>query len=320
VVVVAVVLGAGVYVALTWNRTWEAPLPDLHASTDPAVIKRGEYFVFGPSHCAECHLSSFADFHRVANGERPPLIGGTAFTAPPLGTIYSKNLTPDPETGIGRYTDPQIARMMRYAVRPDGHASVQPLMPFENMSDEDAVAILSYLRVQPPVRHEVPANEWTLAGKIIKSVAPVFKPRTDIHPPKVAPAERPTPERGEYLARYVANCIGCHSPHNQLTFSINGVEFSGGTEMEPLPLPGADPLVWFIPPNLTPRKGSALDKFPDRDTFVARILKGGRQHAGSPMPWESFAQMSPEDAGALYEFLRTLPPADGPSGEPSVRH
>jgi mono/diheme cytochrome c family protein len=154
----------------------------------------------------------------------------------------------------------------------------------------------------------------------VVAVAVVAKPRTDIHPPKVAPAERPTPERGEYLARYVANCVGCHSPHNQLTFSINGAEFSGSTEMEPLPFPGADPQMWFIPPNLTSRKGSALDKFPDRDTFVARVLKGGRQHAGSPMPWESFAQMSPEDAGALYEFLRTLPPADGPSGEPTVRH
>jgi mono/diheme cytochrome c family protein len=321
VLLIGVLLGgAAAYVAMTWDRRWEAPLPDLHASTDPAVIARGEYFVYGPSHCAECHLSSLAEYEKVAHGERPPLVGGTAFAAAPIGIIYSKNLTPDAETGIGRYSDPQIARMMRYAVRPDGHASVQPLMPFERMSDEDAVAILSYLRAQLPVRHEVPANEWWLVGKIVKSFAPVFKPRTDIRPPRKAPPPMPTRERGEYLARSVANCVGCHSPHNQLTFSVNGVEFSGGTEMEPMPFPNADPGVWFIPPNLTPQKGSALDKFPDRETFVARVLKGGRQHAGSPMPWESFARMAPEDAGALYEFLKALPPADGPSGEPKVRH
>ena len=136
-----------VYVWRTWDRVYdEFPVPDVRASSDPAVIARGEYLVYGPAHCVECHSSSFEEFQKVVNGEKVPLQGGTRFEAPPLGAVYSKNLTPDPDTGIGRYTDGQIARMMRYNVRPDGRASIAPMMPFHNMSDEDMIAIISFLR------------------------------------------------------------------------------------------------------------------------------------------------------------------------------
>jgi len=306
-----------IYVWRTWDRVYDYPVPEVRASVDPAVIARGEYLVYGPSHCVECHASSFEEFQKVLTGEKVPLQGGTKFEAPPLGAIYSKNLTPDPETGIGRYTDGEIARMMRYNVRPNGRASVGPMMPFHNMSDEDMIAIISFLRLQRAVRHQVPDNEWTIAGKIIRSLSSSFKPRDPavVHPPKTAPEEKPTKERGEYLARYVANCVGCHTPLHDTTFEPIGPDFSGGEEFEPMPLPGADRQTWFRTPNITPRQGSALMKFPDRATFVARFKVGGRQHPGTPMPWESYSRMSSDDVGALYEFLRSLPPAEGMSGE-----
>ena len=304
----------------TWDRSYDdVQIPDVRASTDPAVIARGEYLVYGPAHCVECHAKSFEEFQKVANNQKVPLQGGTRFAAPPLGAIYSKNLTPDKETGIGRYSDGQIARMMRYNVRPNGRASVGPMMPFHNMSDEDMIAIISFLRAQPPVRNQVPDNEWTFAGKVIKSVSSTFKPRRDVNPPKTAPEEKPTVQRGEYLARYVANCVGCHTPLDDTTFEPSGPEFSGGEEMEPMPMPGADKDTWFRTPNITPMKGSALLKFPDRATFVARFKVGGRQHAGTPMPWEAYAKMSAEDVGALYEFLHSLPASEGPAGEPTFR-
>ena len=113
-----------VYVFRTWDRSWDAPLPDIHASTDMEVIRRGEYLVRGPAHCAACHTPKDQARAAAEDGEFPPLSGGRAFRADPLGVIYSKNLTPDPETGIGRYSDAQIARMLRWSVRPDGKASV----------------------------------------------------------------------------------------------------------------------------------------------------------------------------------------------------
>jgi hypothetical protein len=125
----------------------------------------------------------------------------------------------------------------------------------------------------------------------------------------------------EYLARSVGNCSGCHSPMNQLTFQLTGPEFSGGTPIGPRAIPGVDPTRWFVPPNLTPRDGSAIRRFPDRETFVARVQKGGRKYPASPMPWDCFSRMTADDAGALYEFFRSLPPAGEPSpDDPRVAH
>jgi len=320
-VVVLVLLSAlAFHTWRTWDRLYDdVPIPDVRASTDAAVIARGEYLVYGPAHCVECHASSFEEFQKVANNQKVPLQGGTRFAAPPLGAIYSKNLTPDKETGIGRYTDGQIARMMRFNVRPNGLASVRPMMPFNNMSDDDMIAIISFLRAQPPVRNQVPENEWTLAGKVIKSLSSTFMPREGVNPPKTAPAEKPTVERGEYLARYVANCVGCHTPLDDTTFQPSGPDFSGGEEFEPMPMPGADMHTWFRTPNITPMKGSALMKFPDRATFVARFKVGGRQHPGTPMPWEAYAKMSAEDVGAIYEFLHSLTAVEGATGEVTFR-
>ena len=188
--------------------------------------------------------------------------------AAPLGALYTKNLTPDPDTGIGRFTDPQIARMLRWSVRPNGRAALQMLMPFGDMSDADLTAIISYLRSQPPVRNVVPENELTLIGKVVKSLSPVFKPRQAVHPRTDSPAELVTRERGEYVARSVANCGGCHTKHDPMSFATVGPEFAGGTEMEPEARPGVDKAVWVRTPHLTPY-GSALGKVPDRETFIS---------------------------------------------------
>jgi mono/diheme cytochrome c family protein len=325
-ILAAVVLACGavlaVYVWRTWDKVYDLALPVVHRSTDPAVVRRGEYLVYGPAHCVECHAASPAEFQKVALGQRPPLVGGQKFAAAPLGSLFAKNLTPDPETGIGNYSDGQIARMMRFSVRPNGRASVRPLMPFHNMSQEDLDAIISFLRTRPAVRHQIPQNKFTLVGKIIKSLAPTFKPREpgSVTPSELSPPEAMTPARGEYLARYVSNCIGCHTNLDDLTFAPAGPEFAGGEVMGPADAPGVDRKIWFTTPNLTPMKGSGLLKFPDRATFIARFKTGGRHYDGTPMPWEAFARMSDDDIGALYEYLHSLPPSPGPSGEASFHH
>ncbi len=240
------------YTAWTWNRAWNTPLPDIHASHDVDVIRHGEYLVYGPAHCVECHAASTRAAQEAADaGARPPLVGGAPFPAPCLGVVYAKNLTPDRTTGIGRYSDGQLARMLRYAVRPDGRASVRLLMPYDGMSDADLTAIISFLRSQTPIRHAVPDNQFTLLGKIVKSFSPIFKPRTDVRPARVTPAAEPTRQRGEYLARAVGNCGGCHTKRNPLTFAATGPEFAGGAELASEDRPDADPAVWFRTPNLT---------------------------------------------------------------------
>ncbi len=117
----------------------------------------------------------------------------------------------------------------------------------------------------------------------------------------------------------MANCVGCHTPRNPSTFAATGPDFAGGFELQPIARPGIDPNIWYRAPNITPKEGSALMKFPDRATFIARFQRGGRQYDGSAMPWEAFARMTSEDLGAIYEFLHTLAPRDGPSGDPAIR-
>ena len=139
------------YVAATWNRRYDFPFPTVSASSDPEVIRRGEYLVFGAAHCPACHASQAGDFLRVPDGERMPLVGGVPFSLGPLGVVYPGNLTPDLATGIGRYTDGQVARLLRYGVLPDGRAAINATMPYGDMSDDDLRAIVSYLRSQPPI-------------------------------------------------------------------------------------------------------------------------------------------------------------------------
>ena len=156
---VALFLGG---VQLRKNRTFDAPYPNLHASSDPAIVERGRYLVRGPAHCVDCH----ADTHASQDESiEVPLSGGMVFDLPP-GRFTVKNITPDKHTGIGRYTDPELARLLRYGVRPDGRAAL-PFMRFGNLSDDDLVAILSYLRAQAPVENKVPENEINLLGDAV---------------------------------------------------------------------------------------------------------------------------------------------------------
>src|SRR5262245_34056248 len=95
-VVALALAGLAGYVARTWDRTYEAPLPQVTISTDPAVLARGEYLVYGPAHCVECHGASLSALQQLEDGVRVPLSGGIRLQLGPLGAVYAKNLTPDP--------------------------------------------------------------------------------------------------------------------------------------------------------------------------------------------------------------------------------
>src|SRR5882672_6080880 len=101
-------------VLLRQNRTFEAPYPALQASTDPALIARGRYLVYGPAHCGPCHGDA-ARLREADEGVTVPLSGGKLLDTP-LAAFYAPNLTPDAETGIGRFRDEELARSLRYGV------------------------------------------------------------------------------------------------------------------------------------------------------------------------------------------------------------
>lgn len=317
-VIVIAVIALYIIVQLSWDKEYNWPEPALKSSTDSSVIARGNYLVNGPAHCVSCHVSNFDEFVASDKGEPVPLKGGIGFPMGPLGVMPSRNLTPDKNTGIGRYTDGQIFRMMRHGIRPSNVASLPLLMPFWKMSDDDLVAIVSYLRSMQPVENNVPEPQWTLMGKAVRTFASTFKPIENPDAPKTSPPMAPTIERGEYLARYVCNCVGCHTPRDLMTYEAIGAEFSGGMEFEPWAefnvFLGADPELWMRTPNITPDPNSALSKFKTKEDFINRFRQG-RLINISPMDWGPFSRMSDEDLTAIYLYLTSLKPVKHDVGD-----
>ena len=314
---VLVVVGFIVFVQLSWNTRYDYPYPSLELSTDSAVLARGQYLVRGPAHCITCHVGGYDELIQADQQGNVPLKGGVVFPLGPLGTVSPPNLTPDPETGIGRYENGEIFRMMRHAIKPDGTVALVPMMPFFNMADQDLIAIVSYLRSMDPVYNETLGPEYTFLGKVIRSLAPTFKPVENSNPPETAPPMEPTIARGEYLARSVANCVSCHTPRDQMTFEAIGPEYSGGMEFEPLPelheKLGIDPNLWTRAPNITPDPSGALSKFGSVQGWINRFRQG-RIIMNSSMHWGPFSRMSEEDLEALWLYLNSLDPVENDVG------
>lgn len=319
-VVILIAIGSSIiFVQSSWDKTYDVAYPNLNVSTDSAVLAKGNYLVNGPAHCSSCHLANFDDMISVEEGKKVPLMGGIEFPLGPLGTVYPPNLTPDSETGLGRYETGQIFRMMRHAIKPNGQATITPMMPFWNMADEDLEAVVSFLLAQEPVKNEVSDPNWTFMGKMIRSMGPTtFSPVLNPAPPATAPPMLPTLERGKYLAHYVANCVGCHTPRDPQTFEAIGAEFSGGFEMEPFPALheklDVDPTLWIRSPNITPHEESAFSKYKSVEEWIQRF-RNGRIIPQSPMQWGQFSRMSDEDLEALWIYLNSLDPVEHDVGE-----
>ncbi|HVU56805.1 MAG TPA: cytochrome c, partial [Puia sp.] len=290
IVLLLLILGLSATIASRQNLHYDAPLPDIHASTDSAVIARGRHLAYSAAHCIDCHHKGNSD-SLIALGQEVPLAGGVVFDLP-VGKIYSKNITPDKTTGIGSYTDAEIARALRYGVHPDGTV-VYEFMQFHNLSDEDLRAIISFLRSQHPIEHSVPSHSLNLLGNAVKAflISPVG-PTGEV-PKRITPDT--TAAYGRYLALNVAECSGCHTQRDMSGKPI-GPPFGGGNNVE-----------GFITPNLTPDPSGRIYKWSKKD-FIGRFRKG-RLIPGSPMPWNSFGRMSDDELTAIYNFLKSVKPA-----------
>lgn len=292
-----------IFVNIQGNRTYDAPFPDLVASQDSAIIAHGEYLAFGPAHCASCHAPR-EKFDEIESGLVMPLIGGWELNIPP-GFFRAPNLTPDMETGIGSFTDGQLARALRYSVRHNGKA-LFPFMPFQNMSDADVVAIISFLRSQPPIRNDLKDTELSFLGKAISAFGLIDPEGPATTPPAWVQIDTSI-AYGEYVANSVANCRGCHTMRDLKTGAYTGVPFAGGMSM------GSDPMIEglsFVSPNITPHLTDGVMAQWSETTFIKRF-QAGRIYNGSPMPWGAYARMTEMDLKALYRYLQSLDPVPG---------
>jgi mono/diheme cytochrome c family protein len=216
-------------------------------------VERGKYLVRAGG-CVSCHTPP--------GGQK--LAGGRAL-ATPFGIFYSPNITPDPETGIGRWTDPQFLRALREGVRPDGadYFPVFPYPSFTGITDSDALAIKAYLFSLPAVRrqnrpHDVPFPfSWRFLQTGWKLL--FFTPGP-FHP---EPERSAAYNRGAYLVTALAHCGECHTPRNFLGALRSGQWLAGTPE-------GPD---GQLVPNITPDPGTGIGRWQKED--VVELLKTG---------------------------------------------
>ncbi|MBI1797298.1 MAG: cytochrome c [Candidatus Eisenbacteria bacterium] len=308
VLVVVLVAGIAVFVASRQHLSFAAtPYPPLEASTDSAVVARGRYIVRDMANCAQCHGDT-TQVQAMLSGADVPLIGGRVFDIPP-GTFYVRNITPDAETGIGAAPAKAIARALRSGVGIDGRALL-PFMEFQGFSDEDLIAVVSYLKAQPPVHNVVSAHRYSALGSVLKAtvLASPVGPKPDVTAKSPRGA---TAENGRYLVESVALCVSCHTQRDEKTGAFTGPRLGGSAGF----ITDERGRYWSTP-NITVDPTHGRLGSMSEDQFVTR-LRAGRLLPGSPMPWQGLMKLDEDDLRAIYRYIKTVPPSThdpGPVG------
>jgi len=258
-----------------------------------ATLERGRQVALAGD-CAVCHTAPGG----ATNA------GGLALDTP-FGTIYTTNLTPDPETGIGTWSYPAFARAMREGVSRDG-THLYPAFPytaFAKLSEPDLLALYAYLMSQPPVKHVPPKTKLPFPLDRRRLVAGWNWLFHDARPFAPDPARSAMWNRGKYLVDGAGHCGACHTPRNALGAEKGGFAYLSGGEAEgwvapPLVASPAAPVPWT--------EGALFDYL--RTGFSA-------QHgvAAGPMApvVAGLASLPEPDVRAIAHYLASLsPPVD----------
>jgi hypothetical protein len=301
---IGVIALAGVLViAVTLTIGWRPfigpkarPLSSRTFERTPQRVERGRYIATALSGCLYCHS------HHDWAAPGTPIVPGTEGAgevqpeADLPGRIVAPNLTPDPETGAGTWTDDQLARSIREGIGHDGRA-LFPMMPYTHyreMSDEDLVSVIVYLRSLPAVRHELPKTEIIFPVKyLIRSVPePVTSP--------VGEDSTSDPiKHGSHLVN-VAGCGDCHTPQVRGE-KVPGLEFAGGAIL-------SGPWGNVASANLTP-DATGIPYY-DEALFL-QVIRSGYVKARPLhpiMPVMVYKNLTDGDLKAMFAYLRTLKP------------
>lgn len=225
----------------------------------PEQIARGKY-IFGAAAGCGCHTAP----------KQPLNSGGRKYDGP-FGTVYSSNITPDPATGIGKWTDEQIITATRSGRRPNGERliPVHPYTVFNGMAEQDLKDVVVYLRSVPPVDRATPAKKIS-----VPMFESVFLPAwlATFAAIETPPTSAPTsgPARGEYLVRAVSHCGECHTPRT-MTMAVDNTRFLAGNPK------GKGPEGSAVP-NITPDRETGLGSWSEEQ--ITDYLETGNKPDG----------------------------------------
>ena len=256
-------------------------------------IARGKY-VFGATGGCGCHTVP----------KQPANAGGRRYDGP-FGTVYSTNITPDRETGIGSWTDEQIITAIRLGRRPNGERliPVHPYTTFNGMIADDLQALVAFLRTVPAVKQ---ANQPKKIS--VPMFESVFLPAwlAAFAPKETPPTSAPTSgtARGEYLVRAVGHCGECHTPRT-MTMATDNSRFLAGNPKGP-----EDSEV----PNITPDKTTGL-RWTEEEIadYLATGNKPDGDVAGGLMgevidgTLAGYKDLTKADRLAIARYLKTIP-------------
>ena len=216
--IAALIGGAIAAFAVAFRPAIETSEPPAPQSFEPALVKRGRDLA-AIGNCSDCH---------TAPGGRS-FAGGLPVPTP-FGAIYSSNITPDPDTGIGRWPEAAFQRAMRSGVDRAGH-HLYPTFPYDhftNVTDEDDRALYAFLMTRPAVRAPDRANDLAFPFNqrfVVAGWKLLFLKRGTYKADSTQSAEW---NRGAYLVAGLAHCGACHTPRNALGAEKASASFSGG--------------------------------------------------------------------------------------------
>ncbi|HZX29608.1 MAG TPA: cytochrome c [Telluria sp.] len=297
IVVILALLGVGAF--LLWHR---APLRSAGTASANGQVERGRYLAQAGD-CIACHT---VPGEAIFSGNRP--------MPTPFGTLYSPNITPDDETGIGKWTADEFYQMMHTGRGRDGKL-LYPAMPFASytkVTRADSDAIFAYLRSVPPVKLNSRAHDLRFPYNnraLLIGWRTLYFQEGEYQPDRGKSAEW---NRGAYLVQGLGHCAMCHTPINALGGSSPARAFQGGLI----------PMQHWYAPSLTSNRESGLGEWSEQD--IADLLQAGissRATVYGPMAevtYNSLQYMNDADARAMAVYLKSLPNTDTPEGAPAL--
>lgn len=274
--------------------TYEVKAPDLKIEPDSARLAEGRKIVM--TDCAHCH-----------RGPDGKVSGDIFLDDPAFGKIWSANITQHPNAGIGKYTDGELAFLLRTGIKRDG-SYAGPWMTFPLMADEDVASVIAFLRsdaaqVQPVDQPSRPMELSFIGKMVFKNFLP--KPFDYPSKPIVAPAPSDKVAYGRYLATGKWECFRCHSANfetnNDLEPEKSAGYFAGGNPVGDKanpPVPSA---------NITPDKETGIGAWTEEQ--FSNVVRFGKRPDGQPLShvMPPFAVLSDEEVSALWAYLQTVP-------------
>ena len=309
IVAVLVLAVAGTLLYINWSGipTYPPGKVDLKVEVTPERVAGGRRTV--QLLCASCHLDN--DTGTLAGKPMPDVPAQ-------FGSAHSANITQDEETGIGSWTDGEIAYLLRTGVRRDGRYTPPWMVKLAKISDEDLKDIIAFLRSDDPlvrpVKAKRPLSKHSLLTKVLSRVA--FKPLPYPTAPIPAPDMTDKVAYGKYLVQARALCFPCHSADfakiDDFTPERSAGYLGGGNAM-----PDMNGRI-VKTANITPDPDTGIGKWSE-DDFVRLVRFGVRPDKTVVVyPMQPFPELTDDDARAIYAYLRTVPPIKNAVPRPAV--